>query len=74
MSTLEDNPRLIADLRMAARLSEAVGRENTSALLLIAADALEHTHEIACAGWLDTEAEARQRDAEFARIVRGTHS
>jgi hypothetical protein len=51
-ASLENNPRVINELRRAA---ESPVTPWIAALLEVAADQLEHTHEIATAGWLETE-------------------
>lgn len=53
--SLEENPWLIAQLRERAQIETFHERTAIAALLIRAADALEHTHDIATAGWLETE-------------------
>lgn len=54
-ASLENNPHIIKQLRRATEVAAFQEYPALAALLQIAADQLEHTHNIATAGWLETQ-------------------
>ena len=54
-ASLEQNPGLVSALRDRAEIASSQEQTALAALLMMAAEALEHTHDIATAGWLETE-------------------